>query len=597
MSILKKIIFLLTPNEQKQLFFLLMMIIIMALLEALGVASIMPFIAVLTNPDLVNDNKILNYMFISSKALGVKDIDDFLLFLGLVVFFFIVASIAFKSVTTFFQLKFVNMQEYSISKRLIKSYLSHSYSWFLNQDSSDLGKSILSEAEIVVHNGLQPFINLIAQFAVVIAILILLIQVDLKLTIIVFAITGSAYLVIYYFSKSFLNKIGDERFNANKMRFSLINEIFGAIKELKFSSLENFYIDRFDPPARTFAKHQASSQILTQLPRFAVEAVSFGCIMLLILFLMLRTGNFTSILPIISLFTFAGYRLIPAIQQIYLSISLLKFIKKSLYSVINDLKNYEISDDIQNFKILNLNESINLENITYFYPNTSKPIIKNLNILIPAKCTYGLVGTTGSGKTTIIDIILGLIDASDGKLKVDGTIINSSNKKAWQKSIGYVPQNIYLSDDTIAANIAFGIEPKNINHEQIIAVSKIANIHNYISEELPLKYQTTVGERGIRLSGGQKQRIGIARALYKNPNILILDEATSALDNLTERNVMESIKQFCKNTTIIQIAHRINSIKYSDQIILLNNGKVQAKGKFDELFKNNKEFRNITKDS
>jgi ABC-type multidrug transport system fused ATPase/permease subunit len=207
------------------------------------------------------------------------------------------------------------------------------------------------------------------------------------------------------------------------------------------------------------------------------------------------------------------------------------------------------------------------------------------------------MGITGSGKTTIIDIILGLIDVSEGKLKVDGTIIDSFNKKVWQKSIGYVPQNIYLSDNTIAENIAFGVEPKNINHEKIITVSKIANIHNYISDELPLKYQTTVGERGIRLSGGQKQRIGIARALYKNPNILILDEATSALDNITEKKVMESIKQFCKNTTILLIAHRKNSIRYSDQIILLNNGKVQAKGKFEELFKNNTEFKNIINDN
>ena len=185
MSLIKKIIFLLTPNEQKQLFFLLIMIVIMALLEALGVASIMPFITVLTNPELVNNNKILNYMFESSKLLGVKDINDFLLFLGIVVFFFIIASISFKALTTYLQLKFVNMQEYSVSKRLIKSYLSHSYSWFLDRGSSDLGKSILSEAEIVVQNGLQPFINLIAQLAVVIAILILLLQVDLMITVII----------------------------------------------------------------------------------------------------------------------------------------------------------------------------------------------------------------------------------------------------------------------------------------------------------------------------------------------------------------------------------------------------------------------------
>ena len=237
------------------------------------------------------------------------------------------------------------------------------------------------------------------------------------------------------------------------------------------------------------------------------------------------------------------------------------------------------------------NIAITLNDVSYNYPNSSRTTLKNINLSISAKTTVGLIGTTGSGKTTMVDIILGLLEAQKGTLEIDGQIITKQNSRAWQRSIGYVPQHIYLSDNTIADNITLGIDSKNINLEAVEKASKIANLHDFVENELPEKYQTIVGERGVRLSGGQRQRIGIARALYKNPNILILDEATSALDNQTEKAVMDAINNLGKNITIILIAHRLSTVKKCDKIFLLENGKLKKEGTFAELIKGNNNFQ------
>ena len=238
--------------------------------------------------------------------------------------------------------------------------------------------------------------------------------------------------------------------------------------------------------------------------------------------------------------------------------------------------------------------SINIDKINFRYPNNKQDIIKNLTFNIPVSSKVGIVGTTGSGKTTTADIILGLLDPMDGSLSVDGNVINNNNKRSWQKIIGYVPQQIYLSDDSIRANIAFGIAKENINQEAVEQAAKIANLHEFVIKELDNQYNTTVGERGIRLSGGQRQRIGIARALYHKPKVMIFDEATSALDNITEKVVMESIYNLESDVTVILITHRMNTVKKFDKILLLEKGSLKAQGTFEELNKKNIIFKKMT---
>ncbi len=589
----KKLLIVLTPEERKQSVFLVFMMLIVALLDTLGVASIMPFMAVLTNPDVVETNFLLKKVYVTAQNFGIKDSEHFLFFLGLLVFLILIFSLAIKALNTYLLSRFVMMREYSIGKRLVEGYLHQPYSWFLNRHSADLGKTILSEAQNVARQVIKPIMDLIAFSTVVIALLTLLILVDPKLALISGLTVSSIYIFIYGISRNYLNKWGKERLIANQSRFTVINEAFGATKEIKLGNLEKTYVQRFKNPALIFAKHQASSQLIILLPRHALEAIAFGGLLLITLYLMAKTGDFSNVIPILSLYALAGYRIMPAMQQIYGNMSLIRFGGPTLNAIHRDFLNLKPNNILNNNNSLPHNSNINLNKVYYRYPNSKEYMLKGLDIRIPSRSTVGLVGKTGSGKTTTVDLILGLLEAQKGTLEVDGITINNENRKAWQSSIGYVPQQIFLSDDTVSANIAFGIDPKKVNSKSVTKAAQIANLHEFVVKELPLKYQTTVGENGVRLSGGQRQRIGIARALYHNPDILILDEATSALDNLTEQAVMEAVNKLSNEITIIMIAHRLSTVKNCDIIFLLEKGKLMGQGSFEELKKSNKFFRTI----
>ncbi len=591
MKIFKRLLFLLSPQEKIDAGLLLIMIVIMAFLDAIGIASILPFMAVLTNESLVDTNFIFKKIFEASNIFGVENNEQFLFFLGLVVFFLLIVSLTFKIVTIYMQIRFVQMREHSIGKRLMEVYLNQPYSWFLSRHSSDLGKTILSEVQQLIAKGMGSLMELVSKGMVATAIIILLILVDLKLAITVGFSLLCTYGMIFFSIRIYLNKIGKIRLINNELRFKAINEAFSAIKDVKFLGLENICINLFSHSAKKFANTQASSGVLGQIPRFILEAIAFGGILIIILFIISRTGNFNNALPILSLYVFAAYRLMPAIQQIYNSLTNLTFIAPSIDKIYNELNELKITNINHNQETISFNKSISLENIFYNYPNSSSSVLKDININIPAKSTIGLVGATGSGKTTTVDIILGLLEAQKGNLKVDGKIISKENLKSWQKSIGYVPQHIYLSDNTIESNIAFGIELKDINEAAVKKAAKISNLHTFVTKKLPKQYKTIIGENGVRLSGGQRQRIGIARALYHNPKILVFDEATSALDNQTEKAVMDAVNYLSKEVTIILIAHRLGTVKNCDKIFILDDGKIINEGKFDELFNNSETFR------
>jgi ATP-binding cassette, subfamily B, bacterial PglK len=584
MKIFKKLFFLLSLHERKRAILLLIMIVIMALLDVAGIASILPFIAVLTNPDLIETNIFLNTMYQTSIRFGVKTNQEFLFFLGVLVFLTLIISLTFRALTTYVQLRFVFMCEYKIGKRLVEGYLHQPYSWFLSRHSADFGKIILSEVSQVIGNGINPLMELIAKSILIVTITTLLFSIDPKLALIVGLSLSSVYLLIFYFVHNFLNRSGKKRLKSNQLRFTAVSEAFSAVKEIKVGGLEKAYIQSFSNSSQNFFQTLASSQVVDQLPRFILEAIAFGGILLIVLYKMTQTGNFNNYLPIISLYAYAGYRLMPALQQIYSSLTQLTFVGPSIDKLNNDIKSLKPLNLNHDEDVLTFNKEINLHYVHYNYPNTSRTALKDINLTIPLKSTVGLVGSTGCGKTTTVDIILGLLEPQKGTLEVDGKVITKQNTRAWQRSLGYVPQHIFLSDDTIMANIAFGVEPKEINQEMIKKVSKIANLHQFVIDELPKQYQTIIGERGVRLSGGQRQRIGIARALYHNPKVLILDEATSALDNQTEQAVMEAINNLNKKITIIIIAHRLNTVKNCDIIYKLDKGQLISQGTYNEIF-------------
>lgn len=590
MQIFRKVLFLLTNDQKRKAFILLLMLIIVALIEMMGIASILPFVTAISNPSLIETNFILNKMFQISNNFGVESNLDFLFALGVVVFVFLIISIFFKALTLYYQVKFVQILQHDIAKRLVEKYLSQSYSWFLSRHSADFAKTILAEVDNIIGSVVAPLIELIAKSLITISIFVLLLAVDIKTSLIVSFLLGGSYGIIYKFSSSFISKLGKDRLEKNRQLFTSISDAFGALKEIKVSGLEQVYVKRFSDPAQTIAKNSAYSTIIRDLPRYALEAVAFGGIILLILYMMMQKGSFNNALPIISLYAFAGYRLMPALQQIYASLSKFVFIGPSLDKIYNDFKNLKLSESKFPLTVIEFNKMINLKDVNFNYPNSSRTALKNLTLSIPANTTVGFVGATGSGKTTTVDIILGLLEAQKGNLIVDENVITKQNINSWQRCIGYVPQHIFLSDDTISANIAFGLDLEDINQDAVEKAAKIANLHQFIIDELPNKYKTKIGERGVRLSGGQRQRIGIARALYNRPKLLILDEATSALDNQTEKAVMEAVNNLSKSITIIIITHRLNTVKNCDKIFVLEKGQLQHEGKFNELIHTDENF-------
>ncbi len=587
----KKIISLFSREERSKGYKLLVLVSIMALIEVFTIASIFPFISLLTNKELIYSQPILFKIY---NFTGLNNEKDFIIFIGIASLLLFSTSLILKSLTIYSQILYVEVCESGLSKRIFNLYINQPYSWFLNRNSSELGKNIIAEVNTIVNYGLLPLVSIISQTIVSISIISLLILTNAKLAFSIIFILLFLYLNIFKTVSTFLKRIGGERSLINAKRFKLINEAFNAYKVVKVLGLERSYIARFKPIAKKFAVKNSKLQITTILPRYFVEIMAFGSIQIILLVMIARNFDLQNALPFITLYLFAGYRLIPSLQEIYSSFGKLRFVKRPLNNLYEDSRNlikFRDSENINTSKI-DLKESLVLERINFSYEEKTEKIIKNLSIKICANTKVGLVGETGSGKSTTIDIMLGLLEPQSGIIRIDNEIINSHNSRLWQKNVGYVPQDIFISDDDIASNIAFGLNHKNIDLEKVMKAAKVANLHYFI-ESLPDKYLTKIGERGVRLSGGQRQRIGIARAIYNEPTVLILDEATSSLDNLTEKKVMEAVDNLTNKMTIIIVAHRLTTVKNCDEIYFFKNGSIADSGNYESLIKTYKTFRDM----
>jgi len=495
----------------------------------------------------------------------------------------LIFSIFLKALTNYLMIRYTCMLEYRLGKRLTRGFLNNSYSWFLHQHSANLTKTIITETNIVVSKTVLPFINFLVYSLTSSGILLLLCYVNFNLAIKLGSSLILFYLLTFYFCKKILYHVGVVRAKANEGKFKSIKDAFGAIKEVKFLNIENLYTRRFATPALQVAYSEIKSNVISFIPRYAVEAICFGGIIFSILYLIGNNKPFIEFLPLFTLYAFAGYRLIPSLQQVYFATTRIRYSYPAVMAIYKYTKEFNLYEKNKEIKAMDFNESLELKNISYSYPNTNMKSLKDININIKANSKVGIIGSTGSGKSTLIDLILGIIEPQEGNLIIDKKIINKQNFKSWKKNIGYVPQQIFLIDESIKSNIAFGLEDHDIEEDLVINAAKTAKIHEFITNDLPEGYNTKIGEGGIRLSGGQKQRLAIARALYRKPKVLVFDEATSALDNYIEKQIMDDLYSLNKNLTMIIIAHRLNTIKKCDNIFLLDKGKILAQGKFEEI--------------
>ena len=600
MATLKKAIALLTLHERKRGLLVLVLVMGMALLETAGVASVMPFLAVLGNPEMLHTNPMLNTLYTYAQSLGISSPDDFLIALGIGAFALIIVSAVYRIITHYAMNRYIEMLRHSIGTRLLETYLRQPYAFFLDRHSGDMSKTILSEVDQLIGNVFRPIYNMFSYSLVLIAITALLLMVNLWLALLAVSILGGLYALVFLSLKHKLKRLGDILVVANKERFMAAGEAFGGIKDIKLLGREQSYLSRFSEPSQKYASTHASHHTLNQVPNFLIEAIIFGAMLLLTVLLLITAGGLSSsvlgqFLPILGLYAFAAYRMKPAVHHIYEGLASLRYGYAAVNNLYADLHPRNIPAQFPKTTLASIKAkySIALQHLSYTYPKATKPALVDLNLEIPINSAVGLVGSTGAGKTTLVDVILGLLRPTYGAITVDGVPITNDQLRAWQQSLGYVPQDIFLTDSTVAENIALGIPLEQIDHEQVTRCAHMAQVHDFIMKDMPAQYDTLVGERGVRLSGGQRQRIGIARALYHNPEVLVFDEATSALDTVTERAVMEAIDALAHQKTIILIAHRLSTVKNCSQIVLLDQGEVKAKGVYSELMENNLQFRKM----
>ncbi len=589
----QKLFTLFDAAERRQFWILTGVMLLVAGAEIVGISAVLMLLNVLAAPQVIQTSKVLSYAY---NHLGLQSPFAFQVALAIVVLIVVMAGLAVKAAGSYATIRFSTMRGYTISSRLLAAYLSQPYPWFLERNSAELGKNVLNEVEGLVTRVIMPCLKLVSNSLLVLAILGLLLLVDPLVTLFSGVVLGLGYGFIYLRIRGRLHRLGEDMMDAFEKRFLVAQEATGGIKDVKVLGLEETYVRSYSVAAEKAAKAGTTLSLMSELPRFVLEAITFGTLLALILILLVKSGgNVTEIVPTLGVIAFSTMRMLPSLQQIYHALVSIRGASAVLDTIVGDVAATPALPlpDAGSGQSLKLEHKLELSKVAFAYGSAERPTLRGVDLVIPARTTVGIVGGTGAGKTTLVDLILGLLTPDSGEIRVDGTVVSEKNLRSWQRTLGYVPQSIFLTDDTIAANIAFGVPRDQIDMVAVEQAARTAALHDFVLSDLPEGYDTFVGERGVRLSGGQRQRIGIARALYRNPTLLIMDEATSALDNITERVVMDAVQKIRSDKTIILIAHRLTTVKTCDTIFLMDRGRLLAQGSYDELLAGNEEFRRM----
>tara|TARA_Y100000589_G_scaffold318190_1_gene345240 strand:+ start:192 stop:2000 length:1809 start_codon:yes stop_codon:yes gene_type:complete len=583
---------LLLLNERKQVFILFLLMIVYGAIEVFGIISLFPLIAVLTNISIIESNKYLSFIY---EYFNFQSIDKFLIFLTSLVFIVTVTRTILNGFVSHSILRFTQIRNHSLSTRLLHAYLKRPYIYFLSRHSADMGKTILSEVESVIYGSYVPSLEIISKSLISIFVLTTIFIAEPKVATISFLIFTTSYGLLYLLLRKYLYRKAIERIEANKNRYMIAQEALVGIKEIKVRDAISIYLKNFDKAAGLFHKLKVKTSLIKLIPQLFIQISTTSAILIVILVLLTQVnGNYNDVIPLVAIYALAGMRILPAIQGIFKNLTSMRSGQpylSMLYKELIETNNQSLNSSGE--QINSLDKEILLKNISFSYPESKSSTIENISLTIPAKSCVAFVGSTGAGKSTTIDLLLGLLEPTKGFIKIDGINLSNSNVKGWQKIIGYVPQSIFIADDSISNNIALGSKDSKIDFKRIKHAAKLANLDKFINNDLPFRYETKVGEAGVKLSGGQKQRLGIARALYLNPKVLIFDEATSALDNITEKEIMNSINSLKQKMTIILVAHRLTTVKECDNIFYLEKGNLKNQGTFQELINKDANFERM----
>jgi len=594
-SQLKELYSLLTNEQRKKLRRLQILVVLMAFAEIAGVVSIGPFMALVGDISQLQGEGRLADLY---RATGLEDPRDFLFWVGIGVLI-VLAVAASISMFTIWRLSMYGAQVGAeLGNRLFRHYMYQPWLFHASGSSSQLTNRIAQESTRITSQIINPLMQMNAKLVMALFLTLAIFLYNPVVALSGLVMFSGAYVLLYKSVRRRLVRNGRHISEAQQMRFKLMGEGFGGIKDALLLGRQKVFTDRFQAECEKFAAAQGTTQALGQVPRYAMELIAFGGIIFLVLYLLSsHEGNLGEILPVLSVYALAGFKLLPAFQQAYTGLSQIRGNLAAFDAVRDDLRASSLTvakSSVPTGQRLAPRSEIRFDDVVFSYPGTEEPALKNLNIAIPANKVTGLVGASGSGKSTAIDLLLGLIEPQQGKVLVDGQPVTKDNCRQWQNSLGFVPQSIFLSDSSITENIAFGLPPENVDEDKVKRAATMAHLDELL-EQLPDGLATRVGERGVQLSGGQKQRIGIARALYHDADVLVLDEATSALDGITEKLIMDAIHDFAGKKTIIMIAHRLATVRQCDSLYLLEQGRVTGHGTYDELASGNTTFQRMAK--
>ncbi len=583
-GVLAKLGYIFDRRDKWKIAMLLVAVVIGSFLELLGVTIFMPFINIIEKPSTIQSTWYLKWVY---DLFHFRSAKDFLIGLSVVIIFIYIVKNVYLIIEKSYIYRFSYNTQMKLSTRLLDTYMKEPYTFHLNKNIATLQRSLQEDTSKFMQVILYS-LELVAELAVCFVLMIYLLTVSKSITIIVAGLLVICVGGFLLFTRKYSRRLGLDNQGYQGKIFQWMNQALGGIKEIKILGREEFFTDEYYKYYAKFARGLRIARTISIVPKYVVEAVAIsGLLVAIIVKLLFGEADMAYYIPQLTVFAVAAFRLMPSVGRINEHATNTLYALPSVDLVYHDMveiEDYVEKQDNEVKEDWNLHKGIEVKNVTYFYPDTDEPVIEHASLSIAKGKTVAFIGASGAGKTTMVDIILGLLTPQEGSVMADS--INVHEKpKTFHAQVGYIPQVIYLSDDTIRNNIAFGVKGKEIDEQAVLQAVEKAQLTEFI-DSLPLGLDTIVGDRGVRLSGGQRQRIGIARALYHDPEILVLDEATSALDNDTEAAVMEAIENLQGMKTMIIIAHRLTTIRSVDVIYEVSDGRVVEKSK-EEVFGEN----------